>query len=77
MKKRIEELSPGDLVEVVEPTGIAKVVKVSDRQLLPAIFQHYAGRHARTVDMVMIDGDKQKLSAQYHKDDVVEVLDPR
>jgi hypothetical protein len=75
MLKRIEDLSPGDLVEVEEPNGVARVVRVSDRKLLPAFFQHYAGRDARTVDLVMRDNPSIKLAAQYHKDDKVDVLE--
>lgn len=77
MKKRVEELTAGDIVELVDPDGLARVVKVSDRPLLPAIFQHYAGRDARTIDLVRIDQSGGKLAVQYHKDDVVETVDPR
>jgi hypothetical protein len=75
MLKRIEDLSPGDLVEVKEPNGVARVVLVSDRKLLPAFFEHCAGRDARTVDLVMMDDPTVKLAAQYHKDDKVAVLE--
>lgn len=74
--KAIKNLERGDIVETVEPVARAKVVRVSDRKLLPAIFQHYAGKSAVTVDYEFIDGpDKgKKTASQHHGDDQVEVV---
>lgn len=75
MRKRIEELVCGDLLELEDPDCTARVVAVSKRDLLPRIFQHYAGSHARTVDMVRVDDPSQKFAVQHHKDDVVETIE--
>jgi len=75
MQKKICELVPGDLLEVIhadETVTLAKVVRVSDRKLLPAFFEHYAGRAARTVDLEDV-ATGEKSAVEYHKDDVVQL----
>ena len=73
MRKKIEELVPGDRLELEAPDGIGRVTQVSKRDLLPKIFQHYAGGNALTVDLVH-ESTGEKLAVQYHRLDVVEVL---
>jgi flagellar motor switch protein FliM len=74
--KAIKDLERGDIVETIEPVGKARVVRVSDRKLLPAIFQHYAGKSALTVDFEIIDGQHKgkKTASQHHAEEQVEVV---